>query len=164
MRLIELRAQILLVPLVSTLPEALRDRIGMILMWVSEELVLGPGDRLFTEGESDTDVGCIVVEGLVQVKKEDAPVITVEAPSLLGEIQQFTADQVRTATVSFVDGGTVLKFNWHDFVLWAMRLLNKSEQLLLKEALARTASQRFWELHEQKAQAQAASDSDIEAE
>jgi len=149
MKLHDLRSKILSIPLMKLIPDTMQERLGMIFLWVSEAEQMTEGEHLYEEGQHDENLGCLLLDGAVIIRKGDHEPITVEGPALLGEMQQFTPDQARTATVELATAGLVLKFEWHEFVALSMAYLTKAEQATLKEVITRSASKRFRELYDQ---------------
>jgi len=143
MDLPDMRSQILAVPLIQSLPEGMRNRLGMILLWIAEPRELAAGETLFAEGAQDTNQGCLLISGKAEIEKEASRLTTVEAPVLLGELQQFTADEVRTATVRIVEAGLVLFFDWPTLADMAARVFSPTETGKLKDSLAEFAADRF---------------------
>jgi CRP-like cAMP-binding protein len=137
-----MREKILETPLVKTLPEGMRQRFAMILLWVSETKDVSRRDKLLVQGDKDAGTGCVILEGMVQVRTEDNAVKHIEAPDILGEVQLFTPQGQRTATVEVVVGGTVLMFAWHDFGVTARQFYNDEEIATLKRLITQSAWRR----------------------
>lgn len=156
MKLHDLRSKILTIPLMKVIPDTMQERLGMIFLWVSEAGKMQKGEHLFEEGRHDENLGCLLLDGAVIIRKGDHDPITVEAPTLLGEMQQLTPDQARTATVELATAGLVLKFEWHEFVALALSYFTKTEQATLKDVITRSASLRFQELYDQTVEEQLA--------
>lgn len=144
MQLKLMREKILETPLVKALPEGMRQRFAMILLWVSESKDVSRRDKLFVQGAQDTGTGCVILEGMVQVRTEDNPdaVKHIEAPDVLGEVQLFTPQGQRTATVEVVVGGTILTFAWKDLGVAARQFYNDEEMATLKRIIAESAWRR----------------------
>ena len=144
MQLRLMRERILEAPLAKALPEGLRQRFAMILLWVSESKDVSRRDKLFVQGDSDAGTGCVILEGMVQVRTEDDPdaVKHIEAPDVLGEVQLFTPQGQRTATVEVVVGGTILTFEWKDLGAAARQFFSEEEMATLKRMIAKSAWRR----------------------
>ena len=100
------------------------------------------GNTLFTLGESDTDRGCAVLDGLVKVTTSDGTSRHLEGPEILGEVQLFTPLAKRTATVQVVVGGTMLAFEWHELGKLAQDRFTKVELAALRDAISHSANLR----------------------
>jgi hypothetical protein len=72
----------------------------------------------------------------------------VDAPDLLGEMQQFDRYGQRTATVKAASRATVLVFSWHEFVARVRDTptISKEDQNALKAALESYANLRLHQL------------------
>ncbi len=139
MDLAAIRERILATPLVSRLPESMRQRFVMILLWLSDTREVSREETLFTQGEADTDSGCLILEGMVRIKTEAAGNKTIEAPDILGEVQLFTPNRQRTATVEVVVGGSVLIFSWHALANTAKEHFSDAEFADLKRVITESA-------------------------
>lgn len=149
MELGDIRSTILQTPLVKSLPEAMQPRFVMMLLWVSETKVTSRGDTLFLKGERETHHGCLILQGMVEIKKGEEKVGTfVEAPDILGEMQLFTPDGQRTATVEVAVGGQMLVFEWTQLGKAARESYNAEEMATLKNAIMKFAWKRDTSLFE----------------
>ena len=145
-----MREKILETALVKALPEGMRQRFAMILLWVSESKGVSRRDKLFVQGDKDAGTGCVILEGMVQVRTEDNPdaVKHIEAPDVLGEVQLFTPQGKRTANVEVVVGGTILTFAWHDLGVAARQFYSHEEMATLKRVITESAWRREENLFE----------------
>ena len=71
MELEQIREQILATELVKSLPDEMRQRFCMLLLWLSETREVSREERLFTLGEQNTDTGCLILEGMVRIITEE---------------------------------------------------------------------------------------------
>ncbi len=144
MHLKMIRERVLDTPLVKALPESMQQRFVMILLWVSETRDTSRCEKLFVQGDHDTGTGCVILEGMVQVRTEEKPDVVkhVEAPDVLGEVQLFTPQGQRSATVEVVVGGTVLSFVWRELGAAAQQLYTEEEMATLKRIIAQSAWRR----------------------
>ncbi len=139
MDLAAIRERILATPLVSRLPESMRQRFVMVLLWLSDTREVCREETLFEQGETDTDSGCLILEGMVRIKTESAANKTIDAPDILGEVQLFTPNRQRTATVEVVVGGCVLMFSWHELATTAKESFTDAEFADLKRIITESA-------------------------
>ena len=95
MDLAAIRERILATPLVGRLPETMRQRFVMILLWLSDTREVSREETLFEHGEANTDSGCLILEGMVRIKTESTVNYTIEATDILGEVQLFTPNRQR---------------------------------------------------------------------
>ena len=149
MKLSEIRERILETPLAKQLPEDMKQRFVMILLWVADTKDVSREDLLYPLGERGTKEGCLILEGMVRVKTEEQNTKTIEAPDIFGEVQLFTPDGVRTATVEVVVGGTTLTWKWKDWSAEAQIFFSDDEWNALKLILAESAGTREHDLFEQ---------------
>ncbi|MCH7910302.1 MAG: cyclic nucleotide-binding domain-containing protein, partial [Candidatus Hydrogenedentes bacterium] len=108
----EMRKRIQDTPLVQHLPEEMRKRFVSMLLWLSETEEVSREEKLFTQGAKDIDRGVLILEGMVRIITEETDNKTIEAPDILGEVQLFTPQGTRTATVKVIVGGILLSFQW----------------------------------------------------
>jgi len=149
MNLSGVREKIIRVPFVSQLPAQLRERMGMVLLWIGEIGDVASGDRLFNEGEHEGHYGILLLEGRAEVRRgENGERIAVSAPNLFGEMKQFMPEDERVATVEALDEGRILQFGWHDFVLACAQVFTKEEQTEIKDCIINAASERLMHLYE----------------
>ncbi len=146
MKLSPLRERLCAVPVLQGLPDPLRARVAMVLLWCGEIDETTAGRLLFVEGEQDEANGCVLIEGSVRVITGRGLVKRVESPELLGEMQQFGLDALRTATVQTATQVTLLRFSWDDVRKLAARILNPEEMDDFVLALSDRARARLEEL------------------
>lgn len=129
-------------PLVKLLPPEMRGPfVGQLLDRAAHE-TYAAGATVFRRGESETDMGVIFLEGMVRVTLADGQQRYLEAPEILGEVQLFTPNAHRSATVECVVGGPVLEFGWHDLGT-AIRNTFTPEQLeTLRDCIKHSAKTR----------------------
>lgn len=148
MELSEMRERILETPLAKKLPEEMKQRFVMVLLWVADTQDVSREEVLFQIGDRGTKEGCLILEGLVRIKTESNDTKTIEAPDILGEVQLFTPDGFRTATVEVVVGGKILKWKWKDWASEAQSFYTPEEWNTLKLILAKSAGAREGDLFE----------------
>lgn len=129
-------------PLVKLLPPEMRGPfVGQLLDRAQHE-TYAAGATVFKRGEAETDMGIIFLEGMVRVTLADGQQRYLEAPEIMGEVQLFTRNANRTATVECVVGGPVLEFGWHDLGA-AIRETFTQEQLdILRDCIEHSAKTR----------------------
>lgn len=142
MTLSEYRKKLLLLPFIAELPEPLRARVAMCLMWIGQPAQFAVGDAIFVQGEEDENIGCVLLQGEVEVLRDSLEAIRVPAPNLLGEMQQLEPTAQRTATVQVTIEAQTLLFSWHDFVAHSGVLLNTDEQVVLRDVVRAAAARR----------------------
>ncbi|PCJ67094.1 MAG: hypothetical protein COA73_00305 [Candidatus Hydrogenedentota bacterium] len=139
MDLQSIRERILATPLVSSLPEEMRQRYVMMLLWISQTESVSRETILFKQGEKDAGTGCLILEGMVRIIADEREVKTIEAPDILGEVQLFTPQGTRTATVEVVVGGEVLKFEWDALGNIMREFYTDEEFAAMKKMIAQSA-------------------------
>lgn len=146
--------KVLEIPMIQALPEDLREVVSKLLLDSSRETVLAPEEVLYTKGTEDANTGALLVKGSIEVDKGGESRIVVQAPDLLGEMQQYNPTGRRSATVRATEESLVLEFSWHDFVVLAMDTLSKEEQIALRETISKHVGSRLKELAELAGSAQ----------
>ena len=139
MELEQMRERILNTPLVKSLPEAMQLRFAMILLGYAETKEVSREEKIFKQGEKDAGTGCIIIEGMVRIITEEDDKKTIEAPDILGEVQIFTPDRVRTATVEVVVGGKILIFSWEDVGTALQESFSADEMKTFRKVIAESA-------------------------
>ena len=130
-----IRERILKTPLLSKLPDSLRKRFAQTLLWLSDTQAASRTQLLIEQGEKNRDLGVILVEGMVRIKNETIESKTIEAPDILGEVQLFTPERARTATVEVVVGGTILTFSWKALAAECRATFTDDEMESLRKAI-----------------------------
>ena len=128
--------------LVKLLPPEMRGPFVGQLLDRAEHETYAAGAVVFRRGEAETDMGVIFLEGMVRITLADGQQRYLEAPEIMGEVQLFTLNAQRTATVECVIGGPVLEFGWHDLGA-AIRKTFTPEQLdILRDCIEHSAQTR----------------------
>jgi CRP-like cAMP-binding protein len=148
MELSEVRNRILNTPLVKNLPESMRNKFAMQLLWIAQTEEVSREQNLFVQGDKDSDYGCLILEGMVRIITEKSNKKTIDAPDILGEVQLFTPQGERTATVEVVVGGEILTFSWKEFGNAARENFSEEEMATLKKVIADSAWTRQEDLME----------------
>lgn len=128
--------------LVNLLPEPMRDRFVKLIISVSDQAELSPGDVLYTIGETDTDQGCLILAGALKITRSDGTVRYLESPDVIGELQLFSPQTRRTANVEVVFGGAALLFEWRELGAAAKEAFNPEELAELRKAIKHSAAMR----------------------
>jgi len=139
MELSEVRNRILTTPLVQNLPEEMRNKFAMQLLWIANTEEVSREQKLFVQGDKDSDYGCLILEGMVRIITEESNKKTIDAPDILGEVQLFTPQGERTATVEVVVGGEILTFSWKEFGAAAKVNFTDEQMDTLKKVIAESA-------------------------
>ncbi|NUM56250.1 MAG: cyclic nucleotide-binding domain-containing protein [Candidatus Hydrogenedentes bacterium] len=142
MTLSDYRKRLLLLPFITELPEPLRARIAMCLLWIGQPAQFAVGDAIFVQGDEDENTGCVLLQGEVEVLRGNQDAVRVQAPELLGEMQQLEPTAQRTATVQAIADAQTLLFSWHDFVVYSAVLLTTEEQIVLRDVIRNSAARR----------------------
>jgi CRP-like cAMP-binding protein len=139
MELSEVRSRILNTPLVQRLPGSMQNKFAMLLLWIAQTEEVSREQKLFIQGDKDSDYGCLILEGMVRIITEESNKKTIDAPDILGEVQLFTPQGERTATVEVVVGGEILTFSWKQFGADAKEHFTEEEMATLKKVIADSA-------------------------
>ncbi len=130
-------------PFIQAFPSALRHRIATMIEDISDLKEIKQGEVLLTKGDTTSNDGYILLEGTVEVLREDIPITTVHPPALLGEVKQFNPHHERIADVTALQDLKVLQFNWEDFNAAAEERLGEAHLSLFREALSEYAWQHI---------------------
>lgn len=104
-----------------------REKLATILSVLGPVKTLPAKTVLFRKGDKADNRGVILLEGQIDVEKDDAPEITADAPQLLGEMSQFSPNKIRTATVTAATELHVIEFKWSDLKTRAQENLSTNE-------------------------------------
>lgn len=137
-----IRERVMQTDLLQSLPAEMQERFIQLLLSVSEAQDVSRQQKLFIKGDKDDGRGCIILEGMVQVKLDSGEAKHIEGPDIMGEVQLFTPEGERTATVEVVVGGTVLSFSWKALGSAAREEFLEDEFETLKKAITNSASRR----------------------
>ena len=105
-------------------------------------------EKIFEQGTKDTDQGCLILVGMVRIITEESDTKTIEAPEILGEVQLFTPQGTRTATVEVIVGGKILLFKWRKLSELAKVFYSTEEMSALKKIIHESAWTREKNLFE----------------
>lgn len=130
-------------PFIQAFPSALRHRIATMIEDISDAKQMKQGEILFAKGDSTSNDGYILLEGTVEVLREDIPITTVHPPALLGEVKQFNPHHERIADVTALQDLKVLHFDWADFNAAAKARLSETDLALFYNALSEYAWQHI---------------------
>ena len=146
MELSEIRNRILETEWVSSLPIDMQKKFTMVLLWLAQTEEVSREQILFTQGDTGNFQGCLILEGMVRIITEESEKEserqTSTAPDFMGEIQLFTPQGERTATVEVVVGGEILSFGWEEFSVVAREIMSADEMALLNKLLLESAMAR----------------------
>lgn len=137
------RNEILNLRFMGSLPSGLRDQLADIFLEISQNARLGQMTVMFTEGESGSDTGYILLSGEVEVRKSTSPPLVCQVPELLGEMMQFNPSKKRTATVETLGEVQALRFSWSKFQETCERYLSSSDQEKVHQTLESYAWEHF---------------------
>ncbi len=137
--------QVATLPLLARVPESAREKIANLMVGLATSVELEAGDVLIQEGALGGTAGYILVQGQVSVERSGASPLSLPAPSLLGEMQQFNPVAQRTATVTAENDAVALKFTWPALYARAKETLSEEEQHLLLAAIEHCVWERFHE-------------------
>ncbi len=139
----------MLTPIVASLPlfdamsPALRNRVAAALSAVSQEVSFAQGEALIEEGTLSGTAGYVLLDGRVEVTRAGMEAVTVPAPALLGEMQQFNPLGQRSATVRATGPVHALRFPWQAFYDQAKQTLTGAEVAQLIGAIEYCVRERF---------------------
>lgn len=139
------------VPLLKGLSDGIRNNASLILGAISDECTMAKGETLYREGEDGDNTGSILVTGSVEVTHGDSEPMIVNAPDILGEMQQLNDTGQRLATVRIHEPATLLTFSWHNFVglIMTSGRVPKDQQDELREAMNASGVSRVQQLFDQ---------------
>lgn len=106
-----------------------------------------PGDHvLLREGDVRGTTGYVLLEGCVAILKSGREPVPVDAPALLGEMQQFSISGSRSASVTTQGACTLLRFDWPAFYRVLEARLRPLDFQAVKDAIRRHSSNNAFDL------------------
>jgi hypothetical protein len=133
------------------LPDLLRNRVATTLLRVSTFSNLDSGTALYKEGDRSTDDGYVLLNGDVAINRSDGFATTLQAPAILGEMQQFhlANNACRIATVIAGRDVSVLHFAWDDLYNTLAGELTHDELNLVRDVLRSQAWMHYLEIDDE---------------
>ncbi len=138
----EYKAQAMQVPMFEELAEDTRESVCRILLQIATRTDLAAGGVLYAKGEEEKGTGALLVAGALLVGAGAAGPLTINAPDILGEMQQFDEYGQRAADVTAAEDAVVLEFPWEDFVGVALSVLSQEAQIEVKAMFSRNSRAR----------------------
>jgi CRP-like cAMP-binding protein len=130
-------------PLLKSMPRNTQERVANLLSGISEKVVLADGDLLLHEGDLAGEAGYVLLDGAVQIDKQNTAPVVDRAPTLLGEMHQFNPHAQRTATVRAKGQASALRFSWRKLYHQAKAVLTEAEQAALMDSMERCVCARL---------------------
>jgi CRP-like cAMP-binding protein len=130
-------------PLLKSMPRNTLERVANLLWDISEKVVLVDGDLLLHEGDLAGETGYVLLDGAVQIEKQNTAPVVDQAPTLLGEMHQFNPHAQRMATVRAKGRASALKFSWRKLYHQAKAVLTEGEQTALMDGMERCVCERL---------------------
>jgi CRP-like cAMP-binding protein len=127
----------------QSLPEPLRGEVSRILQSISVLRTIPLGDAWIREGEKTKNMGYILVQGSVAIRKASGQQHAEEAPELIGEIIQYNPAHSRAATVVATADCVVMRFEWDEFWVKCGESLSDGELQSLRSAVESFAWEHF---------------------
>lgn len=134
------------IPLLQNLPEELRDKVRDILVGISDLFTLHDGEVRYVKGESEDNLGSVLVQGKVSVDMEGDASKQCTAPELFGEMIQFSNEEECAGNVTASGPCVLFRFSWNDFAAAASVRLSKEDREILRGALKESVDERIGEL------------------
>ncbi|NIA15045.1 MAG: cyclic nucleotide-binding domain-containing protein [Nitrospiraceae bacterium] len=141
----ELRQVLARLPLIAGMPKETQASVADLFAGLGESMTLTNGDVLLHEGDLGSDLGYVLLSGKVRINRDEAPELEVNAPALLGEMNQLNPRAHRTATVSAAGPGEALKFSWQNLYWQSKAVLDPAGQSALMDGIERRVWERFGE-------------------
>lgn len=95
---------------------------------------------LLREGDVRGTAGFVLLEGELSVIRSEYDPVSLKAPALIGEMQQFSISGSRSASVLTVGACTLLRFDWPEFYATLELRLRPLDFQMVKDAIRRFSS------------------------
>jgi hypothetical protein len=135
--------KLLKLQLVADLPDAAKKHTCKVFLEVGEYWDLEDGETLLHEGHLAFETGYVLLDGTVEILRQDGGPIEISGPALLGEMSQFQIGDSRTATVRAKGDATALQFSWVEFYGQLEADLPEAEHKLVMSSMERLVWSRF---------------------
>lgn len=137
--------EIMNLPLLSSLPEPLREKVCRPLSTLTEAIQLNEVDTLFNQGAFCKSMGYLIVEGKVKLLREHKQDIDISAPNILGIFPNKAEKGTEwSATVMANGQSTILKFSWDLYTDALVKSLTPEEQQAYIASLKTNGAKHFW--------------------
>ncbi len=130
-------------PLFRRLPDRLRLRASLNLMWVARPRRYGDGEELFAQGEPCGDVGFQLTDGSVSLFSGGQKTATLHAPALLGVMPEFDPDRMWTATARAQGPASACRFSWQEYMVRLKETLSAEDHAVFCEAARAAVDEHF---------------------
>ncbi len=147
----QLEDQVKRLSVLLELADPLRERVAATLLRISTFSNMEPGDVLYTEGDARAGDGFVLLQGEVTVRKSDGFEARVQAPALLGEMQQFHLEDEEKRFASVIAGQNVavLHFDWQTFYQALETDISPDDQAHVRDALRNQAWMHYLEIDDE---------------
>lgn len=147
----QLEDQVKRLSVLLELADPLRERVAATLLRISTFSNMEPGDVLYTEGDARAGDGFVLLQGEVTVRKSDGFEARVQAPALLGEMQQFHLEDEEKRFASVIAGQNVavLHFDWQGFYTALEADISPDDQAHVRDALRNQAWMHYLEIDDE---------------
>ncbi len=137
----KVRAEILRVPVIESLPGDLPGKVTDVIMDIGDVRHVPKGQVMTRENKHGKNRGFVLLKGVIGIQKAEVPFSKCRPPELLGEVMQFNPKGMRTATLTAHEECWVIRFPWTDF--WNTLMMNFSENEVAK--VREVLEDRAWE-------------------
>lgn len=129
--------------LLKALPDDARSQTAEVFLDVSDVLAYEDGESLITEGFLSFGTGYALVDGVAVVELANSDYVELTAPTLLGEMAQFRAADMRSATVRAKGRAVAAQFYWDDLYRAAEVTLPDAVHQQFRQAVEKQMWERF---------------------
>ena len=134
---------LLALPFLQDMAAETRARVVDLFLSLATRESLADGETLLRKDGLGGDTGFLLVAGEVAVEVGDDEILTVAAPTLLGEMYHLNPHAHRTATVAARGSVDVLRFSWTQLYAAAREKLDTQEQFALLGSIEGVVLERF---------------------
>ena len=136
-------SKIVQLPLLQPLDAAVRANVAKVFLDVSDMFLYPEGEVLIHGGYLSFDTGFVLLDGAAVLEGGKSDGVELSGPALLGEMAQFRAADVRSATVRSKAGAVALQFYWSDLYTRAKECMSGDALASFQDAIERVVWERF---------------------
>lgn len=125
------------------LPDRLRLRSSLHLLWIAQPRRFEDGETLFAEGEACGDVGFQLNSGTVTLLAGGKVRATLQAPELIGVMPDFDPERTWTATARAEGSICACRFSWQEYMARLQESLAPDEYAAFHDAAREAQREHF---------------------
>lgn len=137
------REMLMDLPLFRGLPDHLRLRASLALLWLAHPVHLSDGELLFEQTGMCGDTGYLLTHGAIELSRAGQGTANVAPPNVIGVMPDFDPNLRWTATARAKGNTEVQRFAWLEFMRTLQQRLSTNEQQELDACIRKQMGAHF---------------------